>query len=377
MKQTHLEVNSCVFRINKLKYVDLSKAIVPAKTSSQETAMFDGIRQRKREFWIALILFMPLFSITIGIYAGVSSATRSTPDRTLAGFCKAMQSGNTPRAYSQYSSRYQRTYSKQQFESDMSADAVISCSYNSISVSNSGDRARAWLRLAYASGATEKDTVILSQDSSNKNEWKIDRGMRLSTPGRMLDTFCASLQAGDYQAAHAKFVGRYQREYPTQQLKYDVSVDKVVSCTHSPVSASGTSALAMLTFVHASGVLDNDIIILSQGRANAWKIENGINLATPIRTLAIFCSAMHGGDYQAAYDQLSNAFQDMVPEPQFATIFSQNKITLCNYGPFSIAQTRAEAILKLSNTAGLAYRNIVNFVQQGISDWKIDSFMLL
>jgi len=338
--------------------------------------MIGSIAQRKRELWIALILLMPLFSITIGIYAGVSTATRSTPDKTLTAFCNALYSGDTSRAYSQYSRNYQRTYSKRQFESDMHADVVDSCSYGPISTSGSGDTAIARLKLVYASGATERDTVILSQDSSSKNEWKINGGMRLSTPGRMLDTFCTSLQAGDYQAAHAKLVERYQREYLTQQLKYDVSVDKVVSCAHGPVSASGTSGLAMLTFVHASGVQDNDIITLSQGRANAWKIENGINLATPIRTLAIFCNAMPGGDYQAAYDQFSNAFQDLLPEPQFAATFSQNKITSCKYGPFSIAQTRAEAILKLSDTAGLAYGTIVNFVQQGVSDWKIDSFVL-
>ncbi len=339
--------------------------------------MFDSIGQRKRELWIALILLMPLFSITIGIYAGVSSATRSTPDKTLAAFCNAMQSGNIPRAYGQYSSRYQHTYSKQQFESDMSADAVTSCSYNSISVSNSGDRAIARLRLVYASGAAEKDIVTLSQDSNSKNEWKIDSGMHLSTPARLLDTFCTAVQAGNYNAAHAAFVGRYQHEYPMQQLKNDVAIDKVVLCTHGPVSVSGINGLAMLTFVHASGVLDNDIVTLSQDHTNTWKIENGINLATPIRTLTIFCDAMHEGDYQAAYDQFTNAFQDLVPEPQFAAIFSQNKITLCKYGPFSITQTWAEAILKLSNTASLAYRSIVRLVQQGASDWKIDNFRLL
>ena len=339
--------------------------------------MFDSIGQRKRELWIALILLMPLFSITIGIYAGVSSATRSTPDKTLATFCNAMQSGDTTRAYSQYSSRYQRTYSKQQFESDMSADAVFSCSYNSISVSNSGDRARARLRLVYASGAAEKDIVTLSRDSSSKNVWRIDSGMHLSTPVRLLDTFCTAVQAGNYNAAHAAFVDRYQHEYPIQQLKNDVSIDKVVSCTHGPVSVSGIDGLAMLTLVHASGVLDNDIITMSQDHTNIWKIENGINFATPIRTLAIFCNAMRGGDYQAAYDQLTNAFQDTMPEPQFAAIFSQNKITLCKYGPFSIAQTRAEAILNLSTIAGFPYRSIVRLIQQGASDWKIDDFGLL
>jgi len=339
--------------------------------------MIGSIAQRKRELWIALILLTPLFSITIGIYAGVSTATRSTPDKTLTAFCNALDSGNSSMAYSQYSHYYQRSYSKREFESDMYADVVDSCSYGSILTSGSGNTAIAGLKLVYASGATEKDTVILSQDGSSKNEWKISSGMRLSTPGRMLDTFCASLQSGDYQAAHAKLVGHYQREYPTQQLKYDMSADKVVSCSHGPVSASGTSGLAMLTFVHASGVLNNDIVTLSQGRANAWKIENGINFASPIRTLAIFCNAMHGADYQAVYDQFSNAFQDLLPEPQFAAIFSQNKITSCEYGPFSIAQTRAEAILKLANTAGLAYSNIVDLVQQGASDWKIDSFGLL
>src|SRR5262249_59902648 len=117
--------------------------------------MLDSIRQRKREFWIALVLLMPLLSITTGIYAGVTSATRSTPDKTLATFCNAMRSGDTSRAYSQYSSQYQRSYPRQQFESDMSADAVSLCSYNSISVSNAGDGAIARLRLVYASGAAD------------------------------------------------------------------------------------------------------------------------------------------------------------------------------------------------------------------------------
>src|SRR6266699_2871889 len=133
--------------------------------------MFDSIGQRKREFWIALILLMPLLSITIGIYAGVSTATRSTPDKTLTTFCNALQSGNSSRAYSQYSHHYQRAYSKRQFESDMYADTVISCSHDSISTSSSGDTAIARLKLVYASGATEKDTVILSQDNSSKNSW--------------------------------------------------------------------------------------------------------------------------------------------------------------------------------------------------------------
>ena len=336
--------------------------------------MFDNIRQRKREFWIALILLMPLFSITIGIYAGVSSATRSTPDKTLDAFCNAMRRGNTSRAYSQYSSRYQHSYSRQQFESNMSADVVTSCSYNSISISTSGDWAIARLRLVYASGAAEKDNVTLSQD---KNEWKIDSGMHLSTPAHLLDTFCAAIQRGDYNAAQAAFTGRYQHDYPIQQLKNDISIDKVYSCTHGPVSVSGIDGLVMLTFVHASGVLDNDIVSLSQDHTNTWRIENGIDLATPIRTLAIFCDAMHRGYYQVAYDQFTNTFQDMVSEPQFAAIFSQNKFTLCEYGPFSIAQTRADAILKLSNTALLAYRSIVRLIQQGASDWKIDSFGLL
>src|SRR5215469_5896722 len=366
-----------MFHIDKLKYVNLSKAISQAKTLLVETAMFESIAQRKRELWIALILLLPLLSITIGIYVGVSSATRSTPDKTLAAFCNAMQSGNTPRAYGQYSSRYQRTYSQQQFESAVSADIVISCSYNSILVSNSGDTARARLRLVYASGATEKDIVTLSRGSSSKNEWKIDSGMSLSTPVGLLDTFCTAVQAGNYNAAHAAFVDRYQHEYPIKQLKNDVSIDKVVSCTHDAVSVSGINGLATLTFVHTSGVLDNDIVYLSQDHTNTWKIENGINFATPIRTLAIFCGAMRGGDYQTAYDQMTNTFQDAVPEPQFAAIFSQNKITLCKYSSFSITQTRAEAILNLSNAASLSYRSIVNLVQQGISDWKIDSFRLL
>lgn len=338
--------------------------------------MLDIVGQKildHRRWWIAFMVIVPLLSVTIGIYAGFSYANRATPDKTLTTFCNAMKSGNAVDAYNQYADKYQHVYVKQQFESDLAADEVISCSYGSVSLS--GNTALARLKLIFASGVTNSDTVALSQDSSSGNEWRIDSAVNLS-PAGMLATFCDALKRGDYRTAYARFVEQYQHMYPAQQFAADLSADKIVSCTYNSISISGRDGLAIVSFAYSSGVVDNDVVTLDQDATNAWKIENGIKLATPRETLSMFCSTMQRGDYQTAYDQFSSDFQDMVSEQKFAAIFAQNKIVSCTYGPLSVSGTRATAMLKLANTASLAYSNMVTLVQQGNSDWKIDRVVL-
>jgi len=338
--------------------------------------MLDLVEQKMlhhREWWIAFMVIVPLLSVATGVYAGFSYADRATPDKTLTTFCNAMKSGDALEAYSQYSVKYQRAYVKQQFESDMVADDVISCSYSSVSLS--GNRAVTELKLVFASGATDSDTVTLSQDDSSKNEWRIDSEVNLS-PGGMLATFCNALKSGDYRTAYARFVGQYQHRYPAQQLEADLQRDKIVSCAYDSISISGGDGLAMVTFAYSSGVVDNDVVTLNQDDTNTWKIENGIKLATPLKTLSMFCSTMQSGDYATAYDQFSSDFQDVIPEQEFAAIFTQNKVISCTYSSLSVSGTSATAMLKLANDAGLAYSDIVTLVQQGGNDWKIDRVVL-
>jgi len=338
--------------------------------------MLDLVEQkilRHREWWIAFMVILPILSVATGIYAGYSYANRTTPDETLTTFCIAMKRGNALEAYNQYSVKYQHVYVRQQFASDLVADEVISCSYGSVSLSR--NTALAKLKLIFASGATDSDTVTLSQDNSSRNEWRIDSEVNLS-PAGTLATFCHALKRGDYRTAYARFVAQYQHRYPAQQFAADLFVDKIASCTYGSISISGRDGLAMITIAYSSRVVDNDVVTLSQDATNTWKIENGIKLATPRKTLSMFCSTMQRGDYQTAYDQFSSDFQDQVPEQEFAAIFAQNKVISCTYGPLSISGTNATAMLKLANTASLAYSNIVTLVQQGGSDWKIDRVVL-
>jgi limonene-1,2-epoxide hydrolase len=197
------------------------------------------------------------------------------------------------------------------------------------------------------------------------------------SPGGMLATFCNALKSGDYRTAYARFVEQYQRRYPAQQFEADLFIDKIISCTYGSISISGRAGLAIVTFAYSSGVVDNDVVTLNQDATTAWKIVNGIKLATPRKTLSIFCSTMQSGDYQTAYEQFSSDFQEVVPEQEFAAIFAQNKIISCTYGSLGVSGTSATAMLKLVNTASLAYSAIVTLVQQGGNDWKIDRVKLL
>ena len=140
------------------------------------------------------MVVVSLLSIVCGAYAGFLYATRPTPEKTLYAFCIALQSGNDLQAFSQFSNAYQHTYPKQQFESDMTGDKVISCTYGAIRLS--GNKAITRMRLAHASGITNTETVILRQEGGSNNEWKIDSGIHLSTPLETVNTFCTAVHNG-------------------------------------------------------------------------------------------------------------------------------------------------------------------------------------
>ena len=335
--------------------------------------MLDPPQKKKshRGFWIAFVVVVPLLSVAFGVYNGLLFVNRSTPEKTLNAFCNAMQRKDDLEAYGQYSSVYQRTYPEQQFGSDMSLDRVVSCSYDSISVS--GSRAVTRMRLVYASGAANDNTVILRQDS----DWKIDGGMNFSTPRRTLETFCLAMQRGDYPLAHDQFITQYQSGYSEQQFERDALLDKVTSCSFGPVSLSGSSALTNLVLVHASKAADDDPITLSQDGKDVWKIAHGINLSTPLTTMNAFCNAMQSGDYQTAYNQFSDQFQKTVSQQVFVAAFSRNKVSSCLHDSPAISGMSAMTMVKLVIASGLAFRDAVILVQDSSTGWKIDDVKLI
>jgi hypothetical protein len=90
---------------------------------------------------------------------------------------------------------------------------------------------------------------------------------------RTLDTYCSALTSGDYQTVYQQLSPRLQAAGSKQQLARLLALDKVTSCSHGPVSQSGTRAMARLSLVHASGVTSEDVVYLVQVSDGRWKIE--------------------------------------------------------------------------------------------------------
>ncbi len=90
---------------------------------------------------------------------------------------------------------------------------------------------------------------------------------------RTLDTYCTALIGGDYQAVYQQLSPRLQAAGSEQQLARLLALDKVTSCSHGPVSQSGTRAKATLSLVHASGVKSEDVVFLVQESDGRWKID--------------------------------------------------------------------------------------------------------
>ena len=91
---------------------------------------------------------------------------------------------------------------------------------------------------------------------------------------RTLDTYCSALTGGDYQTVYQQLSPRLQAAGSEQQLARLLALDKVTSCSHGPVSQSGTRAMATLSLVHASGVTSEDVVVLVQGSDGKWKIDS-------------------------------------------------------------------------------------------------------
>ncbi len=91
---------------------------------------------------------------------------------------------------------------------------------------------------------------------------------------RTLDVYCAALTGGNYQTVYQQLSPRLQAAGSEQQMAQLLALDKVTSCTHGSVNQSGTTATAMLSLVHASGLKSNDLVFLIKGSDGRWQIDS-------------------------------------------------------------------------------------------------------
>ena len=99
----------------------------------------------------------------------------------------------------------------------------------------------------------------------------------------------------------------------------------------------------------------------------------GLAASTPTKTLDTFCTALKNGDYQTAYNQLSNRLQSGGSESEFAQAFSTDKVSSCTYDSLNTSGSSATANLRIGYNSGRSENDTATLIQDSNSVWKIDN----
>lgn len=99
------------------------------------------------------------------------------------------------------------------------------------------------------------------------------------------------------------------------------------------------------------------------------------NVSTPTKTLNAFCSALKGGDYQTAYNQLSSSLQSQLgSEAKFAAAFSSNgqlgKITDCTVS--NVNDTAGTGTISYTFASGQTLVDDYVLIKEN-NTWKINA----
>jgi len=143
-----------------------------------------------------------------------------------------------------------------------------------------------------------------------------------STPVQTLDTYCSSLQSGDYQSAYNQLSSSLQGSFTESQFANAESDknSKTSSCTHTSPMISGNSATATLMLGYGSVASESASVTLIQ-ESGTWKINQGFGISTPTKTLTAYCNAIKNNDVQGAFNQLSASAQSKTSVAQFTQGF--------------------------------------------------------
>ena len=145
-----------------------------------------------------------------------------------------------------------------------------------------------------------------------------------STPVQTLDTYCSSLQSGDYQSAYNQLSSSLQGSFTESQFANAESDknSKTSSCTHTSPMVSSISATATLMLGYGTVASESASVTLLQ-ESGTWKISQGVGISTPTKTLTAYCNAIKNNDAQGAFNQLSSSAQSKTSVAQFTQALQQ------------------------------------------------------
>jgi hypothetical protein len=140
-------------------------------------------------------------------------------------------------------------------------------------------------------------------------------------PTPTLQAYCNALKSGNYQTAYNQYTSDIQKNYGSQAkfaAQYQ-ALGKVTNCTLSNVDTSNGTGMLKLSYASGGSIVYDDQV--TSDKINYQKPHS----STPTLTLLVYCNAYKQGDYQTAYNQYTNAFQQSTygSEAKFAAIFTE------------------------------------------------------
>jgi serine/threonine protein kinase/limonene-1,2-epoxide hydrolase len=277
----------------------------------------------------------------------------------LTSFCSAMQQGDYTAAYSQFSGHLQSTLPQAQFT--LYFPKASTCTYSSLLMVKGG--AQITISQAGASGPTDNNSTSLVEENGN---WKIDGFANL--PDKMLTTFCADLQSGNYQDAYNQTSTAFQGGYPESTFAQQFSIFS--SCSYNPPAMVNGSLTSDMTFaLKAGNTVPFTSFLVRDSNTAKWKIDNLVNF--PDQTLNTFCTDLDNQDYADAYTQIAPDTQAVVSEQAFAQSFSN--VTRCSHTFPQQSGSSATSSITLTLNTGKTVTRTATLVEVGAHNWKIQS----
>ncbi|HTK07358.1 MAG TPA: hypothetical protein VL485_09325 [Ktedonobacteraceae bacterium] len=131
---------------------------------------------------------------------------------------------------------------------------------------DSSQKRRLWFKLGLGLGLA----LVLLVFAAMAIYGYVDR----PTPQKTLDAFCSALQSENYHEAYRQFTPALQGQFTEQDFALVLSHDKVVTCSHGPVSDASSMTSTNLKLVHKSRGVNNDMVFLTKDSQGAWKIND-------------------------------------------------------------------------------------------------------
>ncbi len=223
----------------------------------------EQVRRRDRRFILIGVGLLVVIALAIG---GYFYFNRSTPEKTLDAFCRAMQGQDYQTAYNQLSNSLQSNETELEFANTLRANGnVYTCTHSSANTTN--NKTSANVTIVTKSGQSSSSNITLTTE--NGNNWKLS--LFPTTPIMTLTAFCNALQNKDYPTAYAQLTNGIKRLRAEAQFESDFAN---LTCTYSNISSSGSTTSATVTFKNSSGQAANaKVTLIEDGESNNnWKI---------------------------------------------------------------------------------------------------------